>query len=327
MILDEKLARGDTIVLDGAIGSEIDRLGGKMHPVAWCGVANVTHPDIVRQVHEAYLEAGADVITANTFSNCRHVLAAAGYGDQTVAITRRAVELAQEARDRVAPDREVAIAGSLSNHVAWVPDTVAADPKYLPSPEQEAANYREIADTLAEAGCDLLLMEMMLETEHSVRLMEAAIATGLPVWTGISASRGPDGKMVGWHQGEEDPHLLPDDYEQGPTQPLETIIDALSAFRPQALGIMHSSVKSMSPALEVLFERWGGPVMAYPEANGYDAVARGPLPVEPDDFATYCCGWVENGVQIIGGCCGTTIHHIRAMVDRLPERPGARASA
>lgn len=322
MILDDKLAAGEVIVLDGAIGSEIDRLGGEMHPVAWCGVANVTHPDTVRQVHEAYLEAGADVITANTFSTCRHVLAAAGYGDQAAAITRRAVELAQEARDRVAPDREVAVAGSLSNHVAWLPGTVATDPKYLPSPEQEAANYREMADTLADAGCDLLLMEMMLETEHSIRLMEAAVATGLPVWTGISTSRGRDGKMVGWHQGEEDPHLLPDDYEQGPTQPLETIIEALSAFDTQVLGIMHSSVKSTGPGLEVLFGRWNGPVMAYPEANGYDAVARGPMPVGPDDFATYCRSWVEGGVQIIGGCCGTTIHHIRAMVDALPERPG-----
>ena len=327
MILDEKLARGDVIVLDGAIGSEIGRLGGKMHPVAWCGVANVTDPDIVRQVHEAYLGAGADVITANTFSNCRHVLAAAGYGDQAVAITRRAVELAREARDRVAPDREVAIAGSLSNHVAWVPGTVATDPQYRPTPEQEAANYREIADTLAEAGCDLLLMEMMLETEHSVRLMEAAVATGLPVWTGMSTSRGPDGKMVGWHQGEEDPHLLPDDYEQGPTQPLETIIDTMAAYDPQVLGIMHSSVKSMAPGLDVLFERWRGPVMAYPEANGYDAVTRSPLPVGPDEFAAYCRGWVESGVQIIGGCCGTTVHHIRAMVEALPERPGARPSA
>ena len=327
MILDEKLTNGDVIVLDGAIGSEIGRLGGKMHPVAWCGVANVTDPDIVRQVHEAYLEAGADVITANTFSNGRHVLAAAGYGDEAVTITRRAVDLAREARDRVAPDREVAIAGSLSNHVAWIPGTVATDPQYLPTPEQEAANYREIADTLAEAGCDLLLMEMMLETEHSVRLMEAAVATGLPVWTGMSTSRGRDGKMVGWHQGEEDPHLLPDDYEQGPTQPLETIIDTLAAYDPQVLGIMHSSVKSMAPGLDVLFERWRGPVMAYPEANGYDAVTRSPLPVGPDDFAAYCRGWVESGVQIIGGCCGTTIHHIRAMVDALPERPGARPSA
>lgn len=327
MILDEKLASGDLIVLDGAIGSEIDRLGGKMDAAAWCGVANVTDPDTVRRVHEAYLEAGADIITANTFASCRHVLEAAGYGDQTVVINRRAVELAQEARDRVAPDRDVAIAGSLSNNVAWQPGTVASDPKFSPSPATEAANYRELADTLAEAGCDFLLLEMMLEVEHSTRLIEAAIATGLPVWVGISTSRGPEGKMVGWHQGSEDPHLLPDDYEQGPTLPLEMIIDSLTAYGPQVVGVMHSSFNSTTPGLAVLYERWDGPVMAYPEANGYDAVTRAPMAVGPDDFAGYCRSWVEDGVQIIGGCCGTTIRHIRAMVDQLPDRPGKRPPA
>lgn len=64
MILDDKLAAGDVIVLDGAIGSEIDRIGGKMDQAAWCGLANLTDPDTVRRVHESYLEAGADVITA-----------------------------------------------------------------------------------------------------------------------------------------------------------------------------------------------------------------------------------------------------------------------
>jgi len=64
IILDDKLAAGDVIVLDGAIGSEIDRIGGKMDQAAWCGLANLTDPDTVRRVHESYLEAGADVITA-----------------------------------------------------------------------------------------------------------------------------------------------------------------------------------------------------------------------------------------------------------------------
>ena len=87
---------------------------------------------------------------------------------------------------------------------------------------------------------------------------------------------------------------------------------------------MHSSFKATAPGLEVLFERWNGPVMAYPEATGYDAETGGTIPVGPDEFARHCCAWVDSGVQIIGGCCGTTIHHIRAMVDRLPERPGNR---
>ena len=239
MILDDKLAAGDVIVLDGAVGSEIERRGGKMDAVAWCGVANVTHPDTVRRVHEAYLEAGAEVITANTFAACRHVLAGAGYGGQTVAIIRRAVQLAQEARDRVAPECPVAIAGSMSNHVAWLPGTVAADPDYLPSPEQERANYREMAETLAEAGCDLLIMEMLQDVEHAGRVVEAAVATGLPVWAGISTSQGADGEMTGWNQGdEEEDHRLPDGHEQPTPKPLGTIIDAICALAPQVVGII-----------------------------------------------------------------------------------------
>ena len=327
MILDQKLADGDLIVLDGAIGSEIERCSERMDGAAWCGMANRTHPDTVRQVHESYLEAGADVITANTFATCRHVLDAVGLGDESAAITRRGVELAREALDRVAPRRPVAIAGSLSNTLAWVPGTVMADQAFLPSPEQEARDYREMADTLAEAGCDLLLLEMMQETKRSIRLMQAAVATGLPVWVGISTSRAPDGKMIGWDMAAEERHNLPQDFKQGPTEPLETIIDRLSALGPQAVGIMHSSFHSTTPGLDVLFERWGGPVMAYPEALGFDAVTQGSMAVAPDDFARHCRTWVEQGVQIIGGCCGTTIHHIQAMVEELPERPGVRPQA
>ena len=326
MILDEKLAAGDVIVLDGGTGTEIARLGGAMNAAAWCGMANRTHPETVRRVHESYLEAGADVIITNTFATCRHVLNGAGCGDETVAINRRAVELAREARDRVAPDRPVAVAGSMSNTLAWLPGTIGPDPAYLPSPEQEAADYREMADTLAEAGCDLLVMEMMLDVERATRVTEAALATGLPVWVGISTSRGPGGEMVGWDIGSEEADRLPEGYEPQEQEALATIVDALTALGPQVAGIMHSSFEATTPGLDVLFERWSGPAMAYPEAMmRFDPVSHvAQALVEPEDFAAHCRGWVESGVQIIGGCCGTTIRHIRALVDRLPDRPGPR---
>ena len=328
MILDRKLAAGDIIVLDGATGTEVARLGGEMNAAAWCAVANLTHPDTVRSVHESYLEAGADVIITNTFATCRHVLEGAGLGDETVAINRRAVELAREARDRVAPGRPVAVAGSMSNTVAWLPGTVAPDPVYLPSPEQEVANYREMAETLAEAGCDLLVMEMMLDVERATRATAAALATGLPVWVGISTSRGPGGRMVGWDTAREEEGRLPEGYRPPARESLETIVDALTSLGPQVTGIMHSSVESTTPGLEVLFARWSGPVMAYPEATHPDSVSPlARIPVEPEEFASHCRAWVESGVQIIGGCCGTTIRHIRAMVDRLPDRPGLRPRA
>ena len=325
MILDEKLAAGDVIVLDGATGTEVARLGGKMDAAAWCAVANRTHPDTVRRVHESYLEAGADVIITNTFATCRHVLEGAGLGDETVAINRRAVELAREARDRAAPDRPVAVAGSMSNTVAWLPGTVGRDPAYFPSPEKEAANYREMADTLAEAGCDLLVMEMMMDVQRASLATEAAVATGLPVWVGISASRGPAGEMIGWDVANEVQSRLPEGYEAPAPQSLEAIVDALVSLGPGVVGIMHSSLESTTPGLEVLFERWNGPVMAYPEAVHFDPAGhRTRELLDPEIFASHCRNWVESGVQIVGGCCGTTIGHIRAMVDRLPERPGPR---
>ena len=328
MILDAKLAAGDIIVLDGATGTEIRRLGGEMDPAAWCAVANRTHPGTVRRVHESYLEAGADVITTNTFATCRHVLEGAGLGDEAVAINRCAVELAREARDRAAPDRPVAIAGSMSNTLAWLPGTVGPDPAYLPSPEREAANYREMADTLAEAGCDLLVMEMMMDVERATRVTEAALATGLPVWVGISTSRGAGGEMIGWDIASEEDGRLPEGYEPPAREPLGTIVDALASLGPQVTGIMHSSLESTTPGLQALFERWSGPVMAYPEAMRSDSVGHlARIMVEPEEFASRCRVWVESGVQIIGGCCGTTIRHIRAMVDRLPERPGPRPGA
>ena len=150
MILDKKIAHGDVIVLDGATGTEIERLGGKMDSAAWCAVANMSDPERVQQVHEAYMRAGADVITTNTFATCRHVLAGAGLDNDTVAINQQAVKLAQKARDAVAPSRPVAIAGSMSNTVAWQPGFISPDPRFAPTERQETANYREMANTLAD---------------------------------------------------------------------------------------------------------------------------------------------------------------------------------
>ena len=327
MILDEKLAAGDVIVLDGATGTEIARLGGEMNAAAWCAVANRTHPDTVRRVHETYLEAGVDVITTNPFATCRHVLDGAGLGDETVAINRRAVEIAREARNRVSPERPVAIAGSMSNTVAWLPGTVGPDPAYLPSPEREAANYREMADTLAEAGCDLLVMEMMMDVERATRVTEAALATGLPVWVGISTSRGPDGTMVGWDVEREEEGRLPEGYEPPEREPLEMIIDALVSLDPQVAGIMHSSVGATAPGLEVLFQRWSGPVMAYPEAAHPEAAH--PDTGEPLRPCPGRAGRLRLPLPDLGG--ERRADHRRLLRDDGPSHPGhvgpaARAS-
>ncbi|MYD43660.1 MAG: homocysteine S-methyltransferase family protein [Gammaproteobacteria bacterium] len=318
-MLAQVLSQDSPIFLDGAIGSEIERVAGHLNSVAWCGIASVTHPDSVRYVHEKYIEAGVNVVTVNTFASCRHVMEAVGYGDDTEKVNRRAVELAIEARDRQEPDQPVAIAGSLSNYVAWVPGTVGSDPAYAPSRERESANYREQAHTLAEAGCEVLITEMMTELDHSYRLIEAAKSTGLPVWIGLSASIGDEGEMMGWNQAiEEPPDRLPEGFKIDHTHKLTDLIDTLATLEPAAMGIMHSSFLAVTGGLEVLAKQWGGLTMAYPEAGAFNAQSQKyDYDVRPETFAKHCRQWVENGVDIVGGCCGTTIHHIQAMVDEF----------
>jgi methionine synthase I (cobalamin-dependent) len=318
MILDDRLSRQEIIVLDGAVGSEIARMGGAMDSAAWCAVANRTHPGIVRRVHEQYIRAGADVVTANTFSTCRHVLAGAGLADETVSITRRAVELARAALEQVSPDRPVAVAGSMSNTFAWIPGSFSPDLRFFPTPEQEAANYREMAETLAMSGVDLILMEMMTDIDRASMAIEAARETGLPLWIGISCSLRADGSVTAWDIHTEEPAgMLSSDHVVRKPMPLETVIDALMSFDPQVMGIMHSTVEATAAGLDMLYRRWRGPVMAYPETTA----AHG---VEPAEFAVCCRDWVEGGVQVIGGCCGTTIEHIRALVGALPHAVGPR---
>ena len=78
--LKKRLENGEVIVLDGAIGTQLQDMGVPMHPVGWCGPANVTHPGTVELMHERYIKAGADVITTNTFSTIRPKMEGPGTG-------------------------------------------------------------------------------------------------------------------------------------------------------------------------------------------------------------------------------------------------------
>ena len=319
MILDNRLANKEIIVLDGATGSEIARLGAEMNSSAWCGVANKTHPDIVREVHEEYIRAGADVVTANTFSTSRHILASAGLADETVSINTRAVELAREAVHNVSPERPIAVAGSMSTMRAWIPGTVSPDPRFLPTPEEEFNNYQEVAHTLAKSGVDLILMEMMSDIGRSSLAISAAMETGLPVWIGTSCTLSDDGSVSAWNQHSEEPATrLSPDHLRAEDKSYDTLIEAMLPFQPQVMGVMHSTLETTNAGLQTLYEHWQGPIMAYPETSS--EVRKGiSEQVEPSSFASHCHDWVDSGVQIIGGCCGTTIEHIRTMVDELSD--------
>jgi S-methylmethionine-dependent homocysteine/selenocysteine methylase len=294
-----KLADGDTIVLDGATGTELQQRGAPMDEGAWCAVATATHPALLRTIHEDYIRAGADIVTANTFASARHLLERAGIGERTAELNRLAVRLAREAAARAGDEvgRAVAVAGSLSTMRPVGKGTDQRDPGIDLVTIPWAANLREAAELQAEAGADLLLLEMMSDLEHGGMALEAALATGLPVWVGLSARR-RDGELMSYR-------------DDGPS--LATLVRHYAAQPIGALGVMHTSLPDTEDALSMLLDQASMPVMAYPEAGYFRSPDWQFTEVEPEALAIAACDWVRRGVRVVGGCCGLGPAHIAAV--------------
>src|SRR5215813_12323063 len=113
--LEKRIGQGDVIILDGAVGTQLQEMGLPIYHTAWAATALQTHPSTVQLMHELYIKAGVDILTTNTYASARHNLEPLGMGDLTGELNRRAVLLARAARDKVASSRPVLIAGSISN--------------------------------------------------------------------------------------------------------------------------------------------------------------------------------------------------------------------
>ena len=223
--LQQRLNGGEVIILDGAMGTELEKRGVPMDDVAWSAAALATHPHTVREVHEDYIRAGADVIITNTFSTARHVLEPAGMGERFRELNIRAVTLAKEARENAA-DGPVFIAGSISTFTAWY------DYSYEPEAERARANYREQAEVLAESEVAVIALEMMSDIEQTSYAVEAAITTGLPVWIGFSCKTTDEGRVVLWDGG----HRLAEALEQVPPLGASLVSIMHTAHRGHAPG-------------------------------------------------------------------------------------------
>ena len=314
--LGARLAGGGLIILDGGVGSEIQRRVGMLDPSAWSGFSHLDHPDVVLAIHRDYILAGAQIITANTFSSARHILDGVGLGDQFERINRLALELARRARDKYATS-EVWIAGSLST----IPP--ADRPATIPIGPQIRDNYRRQAAILAEAGADLLLIEMALDTDGAVILRDACLESGLPVWIGFSASLTPDGGVQAFR--------APGKYSDMEDERFEEMIAAVATNDVAVAGVMHTNLPIMPTALALLAQTWSGPTMAY-AATGHASAYLWHFEggEDPAGYAEHARRWINDfGVQIVGGCCGTGPQHISAvslMVRSLERDLGYAAS-
>jgi S-methylmethionine-dependent homocysteine/selenocysteine methylase len=283
---------GPVVVIDGGMGTELEKSGVPMDGKVWSGRAVLTHPETVRSIHEEFIIAGAEVIIANTFAAARHMLEPGGYGDFVKEINLNAVRLAQQARDNVATD-PVAVVGSICE---WAPTD---NPKWH-TPEAVGESAREQAELLAEAGVDLIALEMCEQSAFSVAAITAVTEVGLPFWIGASAMT---------HKGYESLSVF--DYAE---MDFERLIRDLAEFPAMMINVMHTPMPDVKQATDIVKKHWHGPVGIYPE-SGYFTMPNWNFVdvIAPEELAEYALVWVENGARMVGGCCGIGPEHIAVM--------------
>ncbi len=311
MTLMERLERGGVLLLDGAMGTELERRGVPMNKKAWSAVALDSHPQTVREIHEDYVRAGAEIHIVHSFPTNRQVLETVGLEDKVEAFNRLAVTLCREAIDKVGDGRPQWLAGSVSTYAA------GTDRSTLPKGAQLRRNFAEQAEILKDAGVDILALEMLGDVTISQAVTEAALATGLPVIIGFTCDWDQDGSTVVTRGHRM--HMLE------AARPLDEILPEALAVVPEGapaiLAIMHCELDVTGAALEVAKRHWQGPLAAYPNSGDFvppnwqfDTVCT------PAEFADGAETWIAAGAVIVGGCCGIGPDHISALSQRLAAK-------
>ena len=295
----EVLNSGETILLDGATGSELENRGIKMDN-SWCATASLEF-DILKQIHKDYINAGAKIITTNTYASNRMILEVAGVEDKFEDINLAAINAAIQAREECGRD-DVLVAGSLSHQIPYEDAFRSQEEKdkYIKklTPEYFQKSFDELAFFLADNGCDFILLELMYRPDRIDIIFDSASKVGLPVWAGFS-SRNKDGLIA-----------LTTDYEYS----FKKMISNVKHHKLDAVGIMHCDISVIEESIKELKEVYNLPIMAYPEVAVFNFPHYDMSNViQPNDYLVEAKKWKEAGAQIIGGCCGTTVEHIKLL--------------
>jgi 5-methyltetrahydrofolate--homocysteine methyltransferase len=280
----ERLQAGKVLVLDGATGTNLQHRGlptGRPSDL-WV----VDNPDAVMQLHRDFLEAGSDILLTDTFGSTRLHLGHAALADRFEQTNRRAVELARQ----VTMGTETMVAGSLG------PLGEMLQPYGLLSEGDAEAAYAEQAAVLTDAGVDLLVIETQFDlNEAKAAIRGVQSVTDLPLVCSFSYDRGTR-TMMGVK----------------PAQAGKELADTGIV----ALGInCGRSLEDNLKALHELREATGLPIWFKPNAGLPHNDTEGHLQydVTPEIMAAQVPLWVEAGARLVGGCCGTSPEHLKAI--------------
>jgi len=311
-VLLELLRANSPLILDGAMGTELQRRGTDTGLPMWSANALIARPDVVLQIHKDYLNAGADIITTNTFRTTRRTMRRANLPDRSLQLTRTAVELAQRAREEC-DNNSVLVAGSIA------PLEDCYRPDLVPPDNDLRDEHTEIAERLSAAGVDFLLLETMNTIREAYAACEAAKKTGKEVVVSFVCN----------HCGE----LLSG-------ESLSDAVKALAPLQPSAFSIncvsprfLNAALKNLQSAIGPSFGRGLVPTVVGTDnlQSSFSFGIYGNIGVPesrlhgwefthdttPDQYALHARDWHRLGASIIGGCCGTTPEYIAGVAGVL----------
>ena len=304
-IIDERI-----LVLDGAMGTMIQQYGLKGNNDAF----NLTHPDIIEDIHCKYLEAGADIITTNTFSSQRISQADYHMEDQARQMALEGARIARRCADSFSTDEKPRfVAGSVgptNKTCSMSPDV--SNPAYRELNYQELYEaYTEQMDALVEGGVDALLIETIFDTLNAKAAIDAAVAVlqrrqqELPIMLSVTVSDAAGRTLSG--------------------QTLDAFLTSVSTYPIFSVGLNCSfGADQMVPYLRQLASKAPYYISAYPNAGLPNSM--GLYDETPDSMAPKIAVLIDEGlVNIVGGCCGTTeefISRYPALVEgKRPHQP------
>lgn len=294
---EKRLAQG-VFLMDGAMGTQIQ--ARKLPTEMWRGKDGcnewlcLTAPDIIREIHLAYLKAGSDAIETNSFGGSRITLGEYALSDHARQINQAAARLAREAADSLStPDRKRYVFGSVGpgtklptlGHVAFDPLCDA---------------LQEQIEALLEGGADGILLETCQD------LLQ--IKAGLIAFEKV-AGRRPDKLLYVSVTVEQTGTLLIGSN-------IAAVVGTLAPYPIDIMGLnCATGPEAMRIHLDYLAEHWPGYLACMPNAGLPEITANGPrYPLEPQTFAVLLGRLTRDvGLHVVGGCCGTTPAHITAL--------------
>lgn len=283
-------------LLDGGMGTTLKEHGLVLPPTIWSAAALVEAPDVVRDCHVAFIDAGADLIISNTYATVPNLLALEHLDDRMEELVAMAMALAQQARDSAG---DVRIAGSLAplGH-SYRPDLVGPDDENLTS-------YRRIVAAMGDVP-DVLLCETMSSVREASAAAVAATETGRETWVSFTLGSDGTGSLLSGESAKDAAEAMLD-------LGVDTVL--FNCSEPEAITAAIHAVADLSIATG------GYPNMLEPVPEDWSFEAPSPRGARQDlttaRMVDMVFEWVDAGATHIGGCCGVGPGVIAAMAARI----------